>query len=155
MELKRKVLAYITKGEDAEREILVFEQKDNPNAGLQVPGGTIEEGELLIDALYREIEEETGINREDLELKRKINTSNYFPQHKNVIYERNIFHLTFIGKEQARLGSPCIRRWQRRRFDIFPSLDTHQQVARTCRQSRPGNRIYIRKAQGARKTRQA
>ena len=101
MELKRKVLAYITKGEDAEREILVFEQKDNPNAGLQVPGGTIEEGELLIDALYREIEEETGINREDLELKRKINTSNYFPQHKNVIYERNIFHLTFIGKEQA------------------------------------------------------
>ena len=64
MKLKRKVLAYITKGEGAEREILVFEQKDNPDAGLQVPGGTIEKDELLLDALYREIEEETGIQRE-------------------------------------------------------------------------------------------
>lgn len=99
VELKRKVLAYITKGEGTEREILVFEHKDNPNAGLQVPGGTIEEDELLIDALYREIEEETGINRENLELKGKVIKSNYFPEHKNVIYERNIFHLTFIGKE--------------------------------------------------------
>ncbi len=101
MELKRKVLAYITKGEDAAREILVFEHKDNPDAGLQVPGGTIEEDELPIDALYREIEEETGINREDLELKGKVNKTNYFPEHKNVIYERNIFHLAFIGKGHA------------------------------------------------------
>ena len=101
MELKRKVLAYITKGEDTDREILVFEQKDNPDAGLQVPGGTIEEDELLIDALYREIEEETGINKEDLELKGKVNKTNYFPEHKNVVYERNIFHLKFIGKEHA------------------------------------------------------
>jgi 8-oxo-dGTP diphosphatase len=99
MKLKRKVLAYITKGEDAERQILVFEQKDNPDAGLQVPGGTIEEDELLLDALYREIEEETGIQRSDLELKGKVNKTNYFPEHKNVIYERNFFHLAFIGEE--------------------------------------------------------
>ena len=52
-------------------EILVFEQKDNPDAGLQVPGGTIESDELIIDALYREIEEETGITREDLRVERK------------------------------------------------------------------------------------
>ena len=39
MKLKRKVLAYITKGEKTNREILVFEQKDNPDAGLQVPVG--------------------------------------------------------------------------------------------------------------------
>ncbi len=99
MKLKRKVLAYITKGEGAERQILVFEQKDNPDAGLQVPGGTIEKDELLLDALYREIEEETGIQRSDLELKGKVNKTNYFPEHKNVIYERNIFHLAFIGEE--------------------------------------------------------
>ncbi|HJF32241.1 MAG TPA: NUDIX domain-containing protein [Sporosarcina psychrophila] len=101
MELKRKVLAYITKGEDAEREILVFEQKDFPEAGLQVPGGSIEEDELLIDALYREIEEETGINRDELVLKGKVNKTNYFPEHKNVVYERNIFHLAFIGEVHA------------------------------------------------------
>ncbi len=101
MELKRKVLAYITQGEDAEREILVFEHKDNPDAGLQVPGGTIEEDEFLIDALYREIEEETGIKREDLELRGKVSKTNYYPENRNIVYERNIFHLTFIGKEQA------------------------------------------------------
>jgi len=101
MELKRKVLAYITKGENSEREILVFEHKDNPDAGLQVPGGTIEEDELLLDALYREIEEETGIQRSDLELKGKVNKTNYFPEHKNVVYERNIFHLAFIGEEHV------------------------------------------------------
>ena len=102
MELKRKVLAYITKEEDDGREILVFEQKDNPDAGLQVPGGTIEEDELLIDALYREIEEETGIPREDLELKGKVNKTKYFPMNRDVVYERTIFHLSFIGNGQTR-----------------------------------------------------
>lgn len=101
MEIKRKVLAYITKDENVERKILVFEQKDHPEAGLQVPGGTIEEDELLIDALYREIEEETGIRREQLQLNGKVNKKNYFPENReNVIYERNIFHLTFIGEDE-------------------------------------------------------
>lgn len=98
MKVKRKVLAYITKGENTERKILVFEQKDNPDAGIQVPGGTIEDNELLIDALYREIEEETGIRRDQLELKGKVNKRNYFPKHQqDTVHERNIFHLTYTG----------------------------------------------------------
>ncbi|MDN4608303.1 NUDIX hydrolase [Sporosarcina sp. F6_3S_P_2] len=102
MEVKRKVLAYITKGENTERKILVFDQKGNPEAGLQVPGGTIEEDELLIDALYREIEEETGIRREQLELRGKVHKRNYFPAHrKDVMHERNIFHLVFIGDDES------------------------------------------------------
>ena len=80
----------------------MFEHKDNPEAGLQVPGGTIEDDELLIDALYREIKEETGIRREDLELKGKLNKTNYFPENRDVIYERNIFHLAFTGEEHDR-----------------------------------------------------
>jgi 8-oxo-dGTP diphosphatase len=99
MEIKRKVLAYITKDDHDERKILVFEQKDHPEAGLQVPGGTIEEDDPLIDALYREIEEETGIHRDQLQLNGKVNKMNYFPAHrKNVMHERNIFHLTYIGE---------------------------------------------------------
>jgi len=97
MKTKRKVLAYITRGEEPDWEILAFKQKDNPKAGLQVPGGTIESDELIIDALYREIEEETGIVREDLELKGKITKNNYYPEHKNRIYERTIFHLSYTG----------------------------------------------------------
>ena len=101
MEIKRKVLAYITKDEHAEQKILVFEHKDHPEAGLQVPGGTIEDDELLIDALYREIEEETGIRREQLQLNGKVNKNNYFPENrKDVIHERNIFHLTFTGGDE-------------------------------------------------------
>ena len=80
MKVKRKVLAYITRGQEKDLEILVFEQKDKPNAGWQVPGGTIESDELIIDALYREIEEETGITRQDLELRGKVNKTNYYPE---------------------------------------------------------------------------
>ena len=99
MEIKHKVLAYITKDDHDERKILVFEQIDHPEAGLQVPGGTVEENEPLIDALYREIEEETGIRREQLQLNGKVNKMNYFPVHrKGVMHERNIFHLTYIGE---------------------------------------------------------
>lgn len=98
MEIKRKVLAYITRGEGPNREILVFEHKGNPSAGIQVPGGTIENDELIIDALYREIKEETGIPRQFLELIGKVNKTNYFPEDKEKVYERNIFHLAYIGE---------------------------------------------------------
>ncbi|MCM3745598.1 NUDIX hydrolase [Sporosarcina luteola] len=102
MEIKRKVLAYITKDDNGDRKLLVFEHKNNPEAGWQVPGGTIEEDELLLDALYREIEEETGIRREQLQLNGKVIKENYFPENRpNVIHERNIFHLTYIGEEEA------------------------------------------------------
>ena len=43
LKIKRKVLAYITKGQEPNLELLVFEHKDFPEAGLQVPAGTIEE----------------------------------------------------------------------------------------------------------------
>ncbi|MEK5037058.1 NUDIX hydrolase [Sporosarcina sp. FSL K6-3457] len=101
MEMKRKVLAYITQGEEAQRKLLVFEHKEHPDAGLQVPGGTIETNELLIDALYREIEEETGIPRDHLELKGKVNKTNYFPPNKDIFYERNIFHLAYMGEKTS------------------------------------------------------
>lgn len=97
MDIKRKVLAYITREQESNSEILVFKHKDYPNAGWQVPGGTIESDELIIDALYREIEEETGIPREDLELKGKVNKTNHYPEHSDTIHERTIFQLSYTG----------------------------------------------------------
>ena len=97
METKRKVLAYITKGEEPNLELLVFEHKHEPEAGLQVPGGTIEENELLIDALYREVIEETGIERDDLSFLGKVHKYNYYPNEKETAYERNFFHLAYVG----------------------------------------------------------
>ena len=52
-----KVIAYITDGD----RLLVFRHTDFPEAGIQVPAGTVEEGEALDLAVLREAEEETGL----------------------------------------------------------------------------------------------
>lgn len=101
MKLKRKVLAYITKGEEDNRQLLVFEHRDFPEAGLQVPGGTIERDELLIDALYREIEEESGIQREELVLCGKLHKTNFYPKDKDVVLERSVFHFDYAGEHDT------------------------------------------------------
>ncbi|EPD50346.1 hypothetical protein HMPREF1210_02917 [Paenisporosarcina sp. HGH0030] len=100
MKTKRKVLAYITKGQAPNLELLVFEHKEHPEAGLQVPAGTIEEDEQLIDALYREINEETGITRDNLSFIGKIHKYNYYPNGKGTVHERNFFHLGYAGDQQ-------------------------------------------------------
>ncbi len=43
------------------RELLVFEHAGMPEAGLQVPGGTIEAGETPGEAVAREVLEESGL----------------------------------------------------------------------------------------------
>jgi 8-oxo-dGTP diphosphatase len=58
METKRKAFAYITKGS----KLLVFEQPDSPEAGIQVPAGTLEEGESPEVGVMREAWEETDLS---------------------------------------------------------------------------------------------
>ena len=53
----KKVVAYITRGD----ELLVFRHRDFPEAGVQVPAGTVKEGETLDAAVLREVHEETGL----------------------------------------------------------------------------------------------
>lgn len=43
------------------QELLVFEHAGIPEAGLQVPGGTIEKGETPLQAVAREVLEESGL----------------------------------------------------------------------------------------------
>ena len=54
-----KIFAYITRAE----QLLVFKDVDFPEAGIQIPGGTIESGELPEDAVLREAVEEIGLGR--------------------------------------------------------------------------------------------
>ncbi|HEX6384587.1 MAG TPA: NUDIX domain-containing protein [Anaerolineae bacterium] len=56
--IKRKVFAYITHG----NRLLVFSHPDHPEAGIQVPAGSIKEGERLGAAVLREAFEETGLD---------------------------------------------------------------------------------------------
>lgn len=97
VELRKKVLAYITRGDGPDQQLLVYSMKDQSDSGMQVPGGTIDRGELLMDALYREIEEETGIAKDDLVLVGKLAKNTYFPRHRDRKYERTIFHLDYKG----------------------------------------------------------
>jgi 8-oxo-dGTP diphosphatase len=53
----RKAFAYITHGE----RLLVFRHPYAPDAGIQVPAGTIRDGEQPEDAVMREAWEETGL----------------------------------------------------------------------------------------------
>lgn len=57
-----KVIAYITQA----NQLLVFSHPHHPEAGIQVPAGTIQAGESPEEAVLREAYEETGL--ENLEL---------------------------------------------------------------------------------------
>jgi len=58
VELKRvaKVLCYVVRDGD----LLVFRHRSYPDAGLQVPAGTLRDGEAAALGALRETEEETG-----------------------------------------------------------------------------------------------
>ena len=56
-EIKERVATYITHGD----RLLVFRHTQFPEAGIQVPGGSVEPGEDLSAAALREAREETGL----------------------------------------------------------------------------------------------
>ena len=59
MKTRHRAYAYITSGS----RLLLFTQPGAPDAGIQVPAGTIEPGESPRDAVMREAREETGLTR--------------------------------------------------------------------------------------------
>lgn len=56
-----RTAAYVTRNVPGGWELLVFDHRDHPEAGTQVPAGGVNPGELLTDAVLREIAEETGV----------------------------------------------------------------------------------------------
>ena len=88
----RKVVAYVTRrSPDGRTELLVFEHRDYPDSGVQVPAGTVEEGESLENALAREVLEETG--RDDFRPLLLIAHYEWVHPRTCNIHERHVFHL--------------------------------------------------------------
>lgn len=87
--LKRKAVAYIT----WKRSLLVFSHPDFPEAGIQVPAGTIEPGESVEAAALREAFEETGLA--GLEMVAFLGQHRYDMTAfgKDEMHERHFYHL--------------------------------------------------------------
>lgn len=92
-----KALAYITQGDN----LLVFRHPLHPEAGIQVPAGTIEERESPEEAVMREVREETGLD--DLVMRtflgvRELDLSQYGLAE---VQRRFFYHLEFRGQAPA------------------------------------------------------
>ena len=61
--MRQRVLAYVTREHHGRTELLVFDQRGDPEAGTQVPAGRIDPGETLEEGLLRELHEEAGLDR--------------------------------------------------------------------------------------------
>jgi 8-oxo-dGTP pyrophosphatase MutT (NUDIX family) len=61
--VRQRVLAYVTRERGGRKELLVFEHRDHPDAGVQVPAGRVDPGESLEQCLRRELREEAGLER--------------------------------------------------------------------------------------------
>jgi 8-oxo-dGTP pyrophosphatase MutT (NUDIX family) len=99
--LKHKVFAYITHG----RRLLVFRHPESPEAGIQVPAGTVQPGEDLAAAVLREAAEETG--RTDLVLVRFLGEQVRDRRDvgrdvgRDEIHHRHFYHLRCTGDPPA------------------------------------------------------
>ena len=109
--LKRKGFAYITHHSPAGIRLLIFSHPDAPEAGLQVPAGTLEDGELPEAGALREAHEETGLV--DLEVVGFLGEQlrDARPAGKNELHHRYFFHL--------RCTTTPPERW--RTHEIYPS----------------------------------
>jgi 8-oxo-dGTP pyrophosphatase MutT (NUDIX family) len=86
-EIKRKVNAYILR----ENSLLVFRHTQFPEAGIQVPAGSVEPGESLETAVLREAVEETGLT--GLRLGAYLGEDTYEIPQQNLKLERHFYLL--------------------------------------------------------------
>ncbi len=84
-----KVYAYITRAD----KLLVFKHVDFPEAGIQIPGGTMEAWETPEMAVMREAEEETGLR--GIVLKKYLGKDEYrdSPVNPSESKSRHLIHL--------------------------------------------------------------
>jgi len=106
----KKVVAYITSG----RRLLVFEHTEFPEAGIQVPAGTVDPGEDPQTAVLREAYEETGLS--NLKLVRALGKRTFKGDGRT--YVRHFFRLFYPGQPPER--------W--RHMEEDPSNDTNEPI---------------------------
>src|SRR5687767_5079077 len=99
---RRKAFAYITHRDPRLGErLLVFSHPRAPEAGIQVPAGTMRDGESPAAAVLREAHEETGL--EGLELVGLLGEQvrDMADHGRAEIHRRWFFHLRHVGDPPA------------------------------------------------------
>ena len=97
---RKKVVLYATWFD----RLLVFSEPDHPEAGIQVPGGTIDDGERPEAAARREFLEETGFPAPDVLTLLGAATYVYEADGMRHEHARSYFHM--------RLEGPYPERWE-------------------------------------------
>lgn len=92
---RQKVLAYITQG----TRLLVFTHPDSPEAGLQVPAGTVEPNEQPEAAALREAREETNLTALKLVRPLGFQRRDMSDFGKDEIHYRSFYH--FLCQEET------------------------------------------------------
>ncbi len=92
-----KALVYITQHD----RLLLFRRAAEPDAGIQVPGGSVEPGEPLEAAALREAYEETGLS--GLVVQSYLGSAEYeLKVDAGPPHLRHFFHLVYAGSSAAR-----------------------------------------------------
>ena len=95
---RTKVFAYVTNRD----RLLVFEHVDHPDAGVQVPAGTLERGESPREGVLREAFEETGLTGLRIVRFLGLTRVDFRPFGRNEIHNRWFFHLECPGNPADR-----------------------------------------------------
>jgi 8-oxo-dGTP diphosphatase len=82
--VRQRVVAYVTRERAGVKELLVFDHRDYPDAGTQVPAGRIDPGESLEECLHRELDEEAGLRGSVL---RELGRPPWPPKYENRAFE--------------------------------------------------------------------
>jgi len=96
--LRHKVVTYITQGE----RLLVFRHTRFPEAGIQVPAGTMSEGESPEQAAMREAREETGLEGLEVRSYLGVRDVDMSPYGLDETHRRHYLHLTLTGDAPER-----------------------------------------------------
>jgi len=113
MQVQQKAYAFVT----CDHYLLVFTHRDHPEAGVQIPGGTVEAHETPDQAVMREAFEETGIT--GLTFNAYLGKEVVHLAERHIWQEQNFYHLTY---EQD-----TSRRWTH--MERFPSEGDEAEIA--------------------------
>lgn len=89
MERVKKVYGYVTRVKDGVQQVLVFRHSLRED-GIQIPKGTVKPGENTLDAVIREIKEETGLHEFAVE---KLIAKDVWINEDGAIHERYFYKL--------------------------------------------------------------